>query len=118
MVRELERKRQSAKFPETAPAANPLQTKSKCPSGSCNLPVRHSNISPKSIPLNLEARKTMLPNHRITRDEILAIVVLISVLGLFTLALIDPSARSTFADLAKVTVGAYIGLLMPKGGGN
>ncbi|WP_341532281.1 hypothetical protein WKK05_41240 (plasmid) [Nostoc sp. UHCC 0302] len=51
------------------------------------------------------------------RDEILAIVVLISVVGLFTLALIDPSARSTFADLAKVTVGAYIGLLMPKGGG-
>ncbi|WP_292826327.1 hypothetical protein [Nostoc sp. JL33] len=69
MVRELERKRQSAKFPEIAPVANPVETKSKCPSGSCDLPDGHSNISPKSIALNLEAGKYMLPNHRSSRDE-------------------------------------------------
>lgn len=69
MVRELERKRQSAKFPETAPADDPVETKSKCLTGSCDLPVRHSNIFPKSIALNLEARKYMLPNHRSSRDE-------------------------------------------------
>lgn len=34
--------------------------------------------------------------------------------GLLALAVIDPSTRPAFADLTKVAVGAYIGLLMPK----
>jgi hypothetical protein len=60
MVRDLERKRQSAEFSDTALVGNPVE---KCPSGSCDLPHRHSNISPKSMPINLEARNTMLSNH-------------------------------------------------------
>jgi hypothetical protein len=46
-----------------------METKNKCPSGSCDLPARHSNISPKSIPTNLEARNYMLPNHRSSEDK-------------------------------------------------
>jgi hypothetical protein len=69
MVQNLERTRQSARFPETAPAANPVETKSKCPSGSCDLPDGHSNSSPKSIAINLEAGKYMLPNHRSSNEN-------------------------------------------------
>lgn len=46
--------------------------------------------------------------------EILAIIVLILVSGSFSLALIDKDSRSAFADLAKVGVGGYIGLLIPR----
>lgn len=46
--------------------------------------------------------------------EILAIIVLILVSGSLSLALIDKDSRSAFADLAKVGVGGYIGLLIPR----
>jgi hypothetical protein len=49
-----------------------------------------------------------------TRSDFLGILVLILAVGLLVLAVIDPSTRPAFADLTKVAVGAYIGLLMPK----
>jgi hypothetical protein len=48
------------------------------------------------------------------KGEILAIIVLILVSGSLSLALIDKDSRSAFADLAKVGVGGYIGLLIPR----
>lgn len=47
------------------------------------------------------------------KHDILPFVVLSLVIGTFALALIDENARTTFADLAKVGVGGYIGLMVP-----
>jgi len=51
-----------------------------------------------------------------SKDEFLGIVILFLVIGNVALAIIDPSMRPAFADLSKVALGAYIGLIMPKGG--
>ncbi len=56
----------------------------------------------------------MTNNHYPLRGEILAGIMLILVGGSLTLAVIDKDSRSAFSDLAKVGVGGYIGLLMPK----
>ncbi|MBD2120187.1 hypothetical protein [Trichocoleus sp. FACHB-262] len=45
--------------------------------------------------------------------DILPFVILVLVIGSFALAWVDENARATFADLAKVGVGGYIGLRMP-----
>ena len=49
-----------------------------------------------------------------TQSDFLGLLVLVLALGSLTLAVIDPSTRPAFADLAKVAVGAYIGLLTPR----
>ena len=49
-----------------------------------------------------------------TKSDFLGIIVLVLALGSLVLAVIDPSTRPAFADLAKVSVGAYIGLLTPR----
>lgn len=41
-------------------------------------------------------------------------VVLILVSGVLYLAIVDPSFRSVFGDLAKVGVGGYLGQLVPR----
>jgi hypothetical protein len=46
--------------------------------------------------------------------EILSAIVLILVIGSLAIAVIDKDSRPTFTDLAKVGVGGYIGLLMPR----
>ena len=48
------------------------------------------------------------------KDGILGLVVFVLVSGLLTLAIIDVNCRPAFLDLAKVAVGAYIGLLIPQ----
>jgi len=59
-------------------------------------------------------------NHRnffmkhLSKYEILGLVVFVLAVGSLVLAVIDSSTRPAFADLTKVAVGAYIGLLMPK----
>jgi hypothetical protein len=55
----------------------------------------------------------MLPRKKLTRDEFLAILAMSVILGSLALAIIDPSTRSGFADLAQITVSAYLGF---KGG--
>jgi hypothetical protein len=47
------------------------------------------------------------------KPDILPFMVLALVIGSFALAWIDQDARATFADLAKVGVGGYIGLMRP-----
>ena len=49
----------------------------------------------------------------VSKEGFLAVVILILVIGSVILAVIDQSTRTAFADLTKVTLGAYIGLLMP-----
>jgi hypothetical protein len=49
----------------------------------------------------------------VSKEGFLAVVILILVIGSVILAVIDQSTRPAFADLTKVTLGAYIGLLMP-----
>jgi hypothetical protein len=49
------------------------------------------------------------------KDGVLGIAVLMLVGGTLLLAVIDPTSRPMFADLTKICLGAYIGLLMPKG---
>lgn len=56
----------------------------------------------------------MLSKRFFSRDQVLALVVLVLVSGSLVLAVIDESTRPAFADLTKVAVGAYIGLLIPK----
>lgn len=41
-------------------------------------------------------------------------VVLILVSGVLYLAIVDPSFRGVFGDLAKVGVGGYLGQLVPR----
>lgn len=41
-------------------------------------------------------------------------VVLILVSGVLYLAIVDPSFRDVFGDLAKVGVGGYLGQLVPR----
>lgn len=48
-----------------------------------------------------------------TKEQVLACVVLLLVFGSVVLAILDPSTRSTFADLTKVAVGTYIGFHIP-----
>lgn len=52
--------------------------------------------------------------QRVPTEEVLAMIVMILVCGSLSLALIDKDSRSAFADLAKVGVGGYIGLRMPR----
>lgn len=53
--------------------------------------------------------KPKRPKPKRPQEVILGIVVLVLVGGLLHLALIDPDLRQLFGDLAKVTLGAYIG---------
>ncbi|MBD2121370.1 hypothetical protein [Trichocoleus sp. FACHB-262] len=52
-------------------------------------------------------------SRRPQKLDVLPFVILVLVIGSFALACIDENARATFADLAKVGVGGYIGLMMP-----
>lgn len=56
----------------------------------------------------------MLSKKFPSRDEVLAAVTLIMVIGSLTLAVIDEKSRSQFMDLTKFAVGTYIGLLIPR----
>jgi hypothetical protein len=53
-------------------------------------------------------------NNNKLKDIVLASVVSTLVGGSLVLAIIDENYRSTFIDLAKVGVGGYIGLTIPK----
>ena len=44
----------------------------------------------------------------------LALIVILLVVGLFSIALVDAAYRPVFADLAKVGVAGYIGWTMPR----
>jgi hypothetical protein len=57
-----------------------------------------------------QSRTTTNPRHK---SDILPFVVLTLVIGSLILAVIDQNSRATFADLAKVGVGGYIGLMKP-----
>jgi hypothetical protein len=58
------------------------------------------------------------PPKGILLQRVFAVIVLALVIGNIALALIDSSTRPAFADLTKVALGAYLGLLMPKRGAN
>ncbi len=58
----------------------------------------------------------MLPKKNLNRDDILAILVMTTFLGSFTLAIIDPSTRASFADLSQITISAYLGFRGGRGG--
>ncbi len=47
------------------------------------------------------------------KEKILASVVIISLLGLLTFSLIDINSRPIFLDVAKMTIGIYMGYLIP-----
>ncbi|MBD2165222.1 hypothetical protein H6G64_05960 [Calothrix sp. FACHB-156] len=53
-------------------------------------------------------------NNNKLKDIVLAGVISTLVGGSLVLAIIDENYRSTFIDLAKVGVGGYIGLTIPK----
>ncbi|WP_375509309.1 hypothetical protein [uncultured Nostoc sp.] len=55
----------------------------------------------------------MLSKKFPSRDEVLAVVTLIMVIGSLTLAVIDETSRPPFLDFTKFAVGTYIGLLIP-----
>lgn len=56
----------------------------------------------------------MISNEPPFKEGILAPVVLLLVMGSLAIAIIDESSRPAFTDLAKVGVGGYIGLMMPR----
>lgn len=56
----------------------------------------------------------MLSKKFPSRDEVLAVVTLIMVIGSLTLAVIDEKSRSQFLDLTKFALGTYIELLIPR----
>ena len=47
------------------------------------------------------------------KEKILASVVIISLLGLLTFSFIDINSRPIFLDVAKMTIGIYMGYLIP-----
>lgn len=47
------------------------------------------------------------------KELILGMVVIISLLGLIGFSFVDNSSRSAFLDVAKVSIGAYMGYLIP-----
>ena len=51
------------------------------------------------------------------KDIVFGIVIISLSVGFLILAIIDPDSRPSFTDTAKVAIGAYIGLLLNKGGG-
>lgn len=70
----------------------------------------------QSRPLDKPSRGIFRTHPRgILLETIFAVVVLALVIGNIALALIDSTTRPAFADLTKVALGAYLGLLMPKG---
>lgn len=52
------------------------------------------------------------------RDEVLAAVMMIMVIGSLTLAVIDEKSRPQFMELTKFAVGNYIALLIPRSSSN
>ena len=56
----------------------------------------------------------MLSKKFSSRDEVLAVVTLIMVIGSLTLAVIDEKSRPQFLDLTKFAIGTYIELLIPR----
>ncbi|KAB8314641.1 hypothetical protein SD81_036910 [Tolypothrix campylonemoides VB511288] len=56
----------------------------------------------------------MLSKKFLSKDEVLGIVMLITVIGSLTLAVIDEKSRPQFLDLTKFAVGTYVGLLIPR----
>ncbi|OUL17761.1 hypothetical protein [Nostoc sp. 106C] len=56
----------------------------------------------------------MLSKRFPSRDEVLAVVTLIMVIGSLTLAIIDEKSRPQFLDLTKFAVGTYVGMLIPR----
>jgi hypothetical protein len=56
----------------------------------------------------------MKKNQSLDNNKTLSCIMLILVIGSLRLALLDEDSRTTFSDLAKVGVGGYIGLLMPR----
>ncbi|MBD2340185.1 hypothetical protein H6G64_24775 [Calothrix sp. FACHB-156] len=53
-----------------------------------------------------------------SRDEVLAVVTLIMVIGSLSLAIIDEKSRPQFLDLTKFAVGTYVGMLIPRSKAN
>ncbi|MBW4687287.1 MAG: hypothetical protein KME40_19785 [Komarekiella atlantica HA4396-MV6] len=53
-----------------------------------------------------------------SRDEVLATVTVIMVIGSLMLAVIDEKSRPQFMDLTKFAVGTYSGLLIPRSRSN
>lgn len=49
------------------------------------------------------------------KELTLAVVVVISLVGLIGFSIFDTNSRSAFLDVAKVTIGAFIGYLIPNG---
>lgn len=47
------------------------------------------------------------------RELILALVVIICLFGLIGFSIIDVNSRPAFLDVAKVSIGAFIGYLIP-----
>ena len=47
------------------------------------------------------------------REVILASVVIISLLGLLVFSFIDTNSRTVFLDVAKLSIGIYMGYLIP-----
>ncbi|WP_414582719.1 hypothetical protein [Scytonema sp. PCC 10023] len=56
----------------------------------------------------------MLSKKFLSKDEVLGIVMLITVIGSLVLAVIDEKSRPQFLDLTKFAVGTYVGLLIPR----
>lgn len=56
----------------------------------------------------------MLSRKFISRDQVLAVVMLVTVAGSLVLAVIDRNSRPQFLDLTKFAVGTYVGLLIPR----
>ena len=47
------------------------------------------------------------------RELILGLVVIISLLGLIGFSIIDANSRPAFLDVAQVSIGAFMGYLIP-----
>lgn len=57
-----------------------------------------------------------MPQHNLPpsfRELVLGLVVIVSLLGLIGFSVIDASSRPAFLDVAKVSIGAFMGYLIP-----
>lgn len=62
------------------------------------------------MPQNAMPQNNLSPNFR---ELVFGLVVIVSLFGLLGFSIVDVSSRPAFLDVAKLSIGAFMGYLIP-----